>query len=92
MTLFMVNCRKDLFYLPFAKPARILITCAMRMSIRFSFWFFRHHRVNMGGAALMSIVRGDTLIGNVVSQINVSCVGILIFETKQYEVRSTILS
>ena len=33
-------------------------------------------------AALMSIVRGDTLINNAVSKINVFCVGTLIFETK----------
>ena len=44
------------------------------------------------GSALASIVRGDTLIDNVVFRINIFCVRPLIFETNtvQYYVQSTI--
>ena len=72
LTLFRVDCRKDLFHLPFEKRARILVTRAMRMSVCFSFRFFKHHQVALG-AALRAIVRYDAPVNNAVLQINVFC-------------------
>ena len=70
ITLLRVDCWKDIFYLPFGKRARILITglCARRFIFRFGSFDIIEFK---WGRALMSIFCGDTLIDNAVSQINV---------------------
>ena len=83
ITLFRVDCQKDLFYLLFEKRACILVMrlCMCRFVLRSgSLDIIGLHRES----ALTPIVHADALIDNVVLQINVFVLAPCYSRKKQY--------